>query len=59
MEEEVKYTNDFLEETKNMIQKVLDDRGCGLVVAGEFDGDKIKTFVKIQLLKKNEIASDN
>lgn len=56
MEDKAVYKDEHLEETKKIIQQILDERGCGLVVVGDFVGDKIRTFVKIQRLKKDETS---
>ena len=54
MEDQAIYKDEHLEETKNLLNKLLEERQCGLVVAGEFIGDKIRTFIKIERINKNE-----
>jgi hypothetical protein len=58
MEEQAIYKDELLEETRNQIEKILEEKGLGLVIAGQFEGDKIKTFIKIIRLKKDETSVD-
>jgi hypothetical protein len=58
MEGKAIYKDEHLEETKNLLNKLLEERQCGLVVAGEFIGDKIRTFIKIERIKKDETLID-
>lgn len=55
MEEQAIYKDEFLIETKQMIEKILLDRNCTLVVSGEFVGNEIKSYIKI---KKLDLAND-
>ena len=54
MEEQPIYKDEYLIQTKELIEKILTERKCTFVVAGEFAGNEIKTYIKIKRLVENE-----
>ena len=59
MEEQAVYRDEFLTETANMIDKLLEDRGCQLVPVGQFIGSKILYKIVIEKIKKDEKSVDS
>ena len=59
MEEQAVYRDEFLTETANMIDKLLEERGCQLVPVGQFIGSKILYKIVIEKIKKDEKSVDS
>lgn len=59
MEEQAVYKDEYLTETANMIDKLLEDRGCQLVPVGQFIGSKILYKIVIEKIKKDEKSVDS
>ena len=53
MEEQAVYKDEFLTETAEMIDKILEERGCQLVPVGQFIGSKILYKIVIEKIKKD------
>lgn len=53
MEEQAVYKDEFLTETAEMIDKLLEERGCQLVPVGQFIGSKILYKIVIEKIKKD------
>lgn len=59
MEEQAVYRDEFLTETAEMIDKLLEERGCQLVPVGQFIGSKILYKIVIEKIKKDEKSVDS
>lgn len=53
MEEQAVYKDEYLAETAEMIDKLLEERGCQLVPVGQFIGSKILYKIVIEKIKKD------
>lgn len=53
MEEQAVYKDEYLTETAEMIDKLLEERGCQLVPVGQFIGSKILYKIVIEKIKKD------
>jgi len=58
MEEQAIYKDEFLTETANMIDKLLEERGCQLVPVGQFVGNHFIYKIVIEKIKKDEASVD-
>jgi hypothetical protein len=56
MEDQAIYKDEYLQETVNMVQKILDERECHLVPVGQFIGNELTYKITI---KKNERSESN
>lgn len=59
MKEQAVYKDEFLTETAEMIDKLLEDRGCQLVPVGKFVGNNFVYKLVIEKIKKDEKSIDS
>lgn len=59
MEEQAVYKDEYLTETAEMIDKLLEERGCQLVPVGQFVGNNFVYKLIIEKIKKNEKSVDS
>lgn len=59
MEEQAVYRDEFLTETANMIDKLLEERDCQLVPVGQFVGTNFVYKLIIEKIKKDEKSVDS
>lgn len=59
MEEQAVYKDEYLTETAEMIDKLLEERGCQLVPVGQFIGSNFIYKIVIEKIKKDEKSVDS